>query len=210
MFKLATLLSFVIIGFIPSIGQAELLGKWNVTELVTVKTSGDKQVQVQSQKNQTVFTFGLKRGFLRTDQENTVLSSGSFREKVGLRAFNVGINNKSYSQADNPNSIKAKVQANLAARGINILSFKVKTNKFQGNVFNESVYNAPLPDDVHLIHGAYSYTIVMKVQNNFSERKRYKMTMKIESTFTGVRDTAEDSGSLEWAIENKKHLWPML
>ncbi|MEQ1527801.1 MAG: DUF5004 domain-containing protein [Methylococcales bacterium] len=209
MFKFATLLFYVVIYALPALSYGALQGKWNVTELVTIKTSWDKDVRVQSQKNQTTFNFNADRSFVRS-QQDILLSAGTYKESAKTRTFKVAIKNSSYNQVGNVNSIKARIQANLAVRGYKVLRFSVKTNKFNGKVFNESLSpSEPLSDDVHLIHGAYSYTITMRIAKNFADRKRYKMVVKVDSTYSGARD-ATDAGALDWAIENKKQLWPLL
>jgi hypothetical protein len=206
--KFATALLIGLIGLIPVTSFASLQGKWNVTEFLTIKTTLDKQQQFQAQTNQTTFTFNNDNSFLRTNQ-GSLLFSGNYKENLNARTFGVTVKPSSYNQVDNVNSIKNRVQANLAARGYNMLKFSVKTNKFTGKVFNESVNLNPLSDDVHEIQGSYSYTITLKVSADYAERKRFTMTIKVDSTFSGSKD-ATDTSSSEWAIQNKKQLWPLL
>lgn len=205
---LASTLLFILCGLLPINSFASLQGKWNVTEFLTIKTTWDKQLQFQAQTNQTTFTFNNDTSFLRTNQ-GLLLFSGNYKENRNARTFGVTVKPNSYNQVDNINSIKNRIQANLAARGYNMLKFSVKTNKFKGKVFNESVYLNPLSDDVHEIQGSYSYTISLRVSANYAERKRFTMTIKVDSTFSGSKD-ATDTSSSEWAIQNKKQLWPLL
>lgn len=211
--KLATALLISIIGLIPVTSFASLPGKWDVTEFVTIKTTLGKIVQFQAQTNQTTFSFNNDHSFQRANQ-GVLLFSGTYKSNTQKSTFTNAIQSASYSQNGNINSIKSRIEAYLLERGHNMLSFKVKTNKFTGQIFNETTSTSNplgnlLPDDVHTLRGAYSYTITVKVQSTLSDKKPYNMTIKVDSNFSGSKQV-DGLTYPQPVIDNKKELWPLL
>jgi len=199
---------YLFFSLLPAISFATLQGSWNVTEVTTVKTTGNKLTQIQAQHNLTTFNFNTDHSFTRTNQ-NGLLNSGTYKESTKSPAFTVAIKNATYSQADNLNSIKSRIQANLAARGITLLKFTAKTGRFSGQVYNEAVLGDPIAEDAQIIQGKFNYVVTLLVFDISSVKRRYTITLNVQSVYSGTRN-ATDTSSSPWAIANKLRLWPTL